>query len=103
MKRGGWFVAGWALLATVLVGAEPDTRLVDAIRRADVDAVRKLIQQGVDVNRPQPDGATGPFDLGAMQLGSSGGDRDFAGGDALEGVDESLRRISFVEVTAHSG
>jgi ankyrin repeat protein len=58
MKRGGILVVGWALLATVLVGAAPDTRFVDAIRRADVDAVRRLIQQGVDVSQPQADGAT---------------------------------------------
>jgi uncharacterized protein len=58
MKRGGILVVGWALLATVLVGAAPDTRLVDAIRGADVAAVRRLIQQQVDVNRPLADGAT---------------------------------------------
>ena len=58
MKRGGLLVVGWALLATVLAGAAPDTRLVDAIRRADADGVRRLIQQKVDVNQPQPDGAT---------------------------------------------
>jgi ankyrin repeat protein len=45
-------------LARVLDGAAPDTRLIDAVRRVDANAVRRLIEQKVDVNVTQPDGAT---------------------------------------------
>ena len=49
------------LIATatgVLIGAAPDTRLIDAVRRIDPTAVRRLLEQNVDVNATQPDGAT---------------------------------------------
>ena len=45
-------------LARVLDGAAPDTRLIDAVRRVDANAVRRLIEQKIDVNATQPDGAT---------------------------------------------
>ena len=45
-------------LARVLDGAAPDTRLIDAVRRVDANAVQRLIEQKVDVNVTQPDGAT---------------------------------------------
>lgn len=41
-----------------LVAANGDLRLVDAVERQDKDAVRALLKQHVDVNAPQPDGAT---------------------------------------------
>ena len=45
-------------LIGVLIGAAPDTRLIDAVRRGDANAVRRLIEQKIDVNITQPDGAT---------------------------------------------
>ena len=42
---------------SVAAGA-PDVRLVEAAAKADVAAVRALIQQGMDVNAPYGDGAT---------------------------------------------
>jgi uncharacterized protein len=45
-------------LTGVLIGAAPDTRLIDAVRRVDSAAVRRLLEQKVDVNAVQPDGAT---------------------------------------------
>ena len=35
-----------------------DQRLVEAVERQDRDAVRTLLAQSVDVDAPQPDGAT---------------------------------------------
>jgi uncharacterized protein len=52
------FVTLVGTLTGVLIGAAPDTRLIDAARRADPGAVRRLIEQQVDVNATQPDGAT---------------------------------------------
>src|SRR5436190_16479313 len=40
------------------VFAAGDLRLVDAVKHRDIDAVRTLLNQRVDVNAPQPDGAT---------------------------------------------
>jgi ankyrin repeat protein len=52
----------WAVLSTVagvcLGAATTDLRLVDAAKRQDVALVRTLLQQRVDVNAPQADGAT---------------------------------------------
>jgi ankyrin repeat protein len=39
-------------------GADRDLRLVEAARRRDLKAVERLIQEGLDVNTPQGDGAT---------------------------------------------
>src|SRR5438128_5988245 len=52
-------VAGgvWVLLAAASF-ATADLRLVDAVEKRDTSAVRALLRQHVDVNAPQPDGAT---------------------------------------------
>ena len=61
---GSWTVRRALLIAMlctfvrVLDGAAPDTRLIDAVRRVDANAVRRLIEQKIDVNATQPDGAT---------------------------------------------
>ena len=60
---GSWSVRAGVWIALIctsarVIGAAPDTRLIDAARRVDVDAVRRLIEQGADVNLPQADGAT---------------------------------------------
>jgi hypothetical protein len=48
-----------ALLASTLAAAAPiDLRLIQAVKRRDVDAVRALLKQRVDVNAVQGDGAT---------------------------------------------
>jgi ankyrin repeat protein len=46
------------LLVCTLGAAAPDTPLVDAVKRADVPAMRTLIQKRVDVNAPAIDGST---------------------------------------------
>ena len=47
------------LLAVIgLAASSSDTRLVDAARRGDTTAVLALLEQNVDVNAPQGDGAT---------------------------------------------
>jgi ankyrin repeat protein len=54
-------VVSLALIGTltgVLIGAAPDIRLIEAVRRVDAAAVRRLLEQNVDVNITQPDGAT---------------------------------------------
>ena len=51
------FVASWLVWGTTL-GAADDARVADAAQHRDVAAVRALIQQKVDVNAPQADGAT---------------------------------------------
>ncbi len=53
---GVWFLA--ALLPAISLAADSDLRLVEAVKRGDTDAVRYLLQQPVDVNAPQADGAT---------------------------------------------
>lgn len=52
---------GWCmpLLSVASLGAAGgDTRLADAVKKADRAAVRALLKQGVDVNAPHGDGAT---------------------------------------------
>ncbi len=55
-------IVGWCVVLFVLtgsgVGATSDRRLVDAVRNRDLDVARALVQQRVDVNAPQSDGAT---------------------------------------------
>src|SRR5262245_6211386 len=46
------------LLSWTVFGAATDTRLLDAARRDDLQAVRELIERKVDVDLRQPDGAT---------------------------------------------
>ncbi len=41
-----------------IIAAAADSRLVEAVRRGDMEAVRSLIGQSVDVNEAQGDGAT---------------------------------------------
>ena len=52
----------WALVAhavfTPAFAASVDRRLVSAAQKRDVAAVRQLVKEQVDVNAPQPDGAT---------------------------------------------
>ncbi|MCH8267598.1 MAG: ankyrin repeat domain-containing protein [Acidobacteria bacterium] len=53
---GIWWMA--SVLAVATLAAEGDLRLVEAAKNSDREAVRSLLQQQVDVNTPQPDGAT---------------------------------------------
>ena len=46
------------LAATVGVAAAADLRLIDAVKNRNIEAVRFLLSQRVDVNAPQGDGAT---------------------------------------------
>ena len=51
----------WCLVSLVSVAtasAAADLPLVDAAMKGDTAAVRSLLRQKVDVNAPQPDGAT---------------------------------------------
>src|SRR5688572_12562318 len=51
----------WPVMLLVILASRAsssDLALVDAVRHQDHDAVRRLLQQKVDVNAPQPDGAT---------------------------------------------
>ena len=60
------------LAAVVLAGATSttfDPELIDAVRRGDVEAVRSLVRQGVDVNSAQGDGLT-PLHLAATSGGA---------------------------------
>jgi ankyrin repeat protein len=55
-QRTWWVVA---LSSLVSIGAAaPTIPLIDAVKKADRAAVRALVQQRVDVNRPEPDGMT---------------------------------------------
>ena len=47
-----------AFASAVWAASNPDTRLVDAAANPDLDTVRALIAQQVDVNTPQADGTT---------------------------------------------
>ena len=47
-----------SLASVASLAAAQDQRLVEAVERQDRDAVRTLLTQAVDVNAPQPDGAT---------------------------------------------
>ena len=49
--------AGLAMATTVLAAAE-DPPLIEAVKRQDADAVRRLLGDGVAVDTRQPDGAT---------------------------------------------
>src|SRR4051812_40748691 len=53
-------VAAIAVLAATigLSGASTDLRLVEAVKSRNTEAIRSLLRGGVDVNAPQPDGAT---------------------------------------------
>src|SRR6266568_9214044 len=55
--RAGWWIALLFVISTEAAGAVP-VRLIDAVKAADRDAIRALLQQRVDVNAAEPDGAT---------------------------------------------
>ena len=58
-QRASVFFLVWMTAVVGLaVAAAPDLRLVDAAARQDMQAVRALIDQGVDVNARRADGAT---------------------------------------------
>ena len=46
------------LLTSAAASAAPDTRLIDAVKAGDRAAIRALIDRGIDVNAPEPDGTT---------------------------------------------
>jgi len=46
------------LLSASVVAADQDRQLIEAVRAQDQAAVRTLLQEQVDVNAPQGDGAT---------------------------------------------
>ena len=50
--------AGLGVAADAEAAARRDAPLLAAVKAADVDTVRSLVDQGVDVNRTAPDGAT---------------------------------------------
>lgn len=55
----GLGLAAWIVLAVgVAVAAQSDLRLVEAVKQRNTALARTLLQQRVDVNAPQPDGAT---------------------------------------------
>ena len=56
----GWRQALWLVILTLLArpAAGSDAALVEAVKRRDPDAVRALVEQRVDVNASQADGAT---------------------------------------------
>ena len=55
-RRRSWLVT--LLCLTSLGAAKPDLRLADALEHRDRETARSLLTQHVDVNTPQPDGAT---------------------------------------------
>src|SRR5437867_6280767 len=55
--RGGWLIALLFMIRFEAAGAAP-VRLIDAVKAADRGAIRTLLQQRVDVNAAEPDGAT---------------------------------------------
>lgn len=57
-RTGAAVQASAFLLSMCSVAAAADLRLVDAVQRQDRTAVRALLKERVDVNTPQPDGAT---------------------------------------------
>lgn len=56
-RGGGWWLAPLLSLAAFAAGGG-DQRLVDAVQHRQKAAVQALLMQKVDVNTPQPDGAT---------------------------------------------
>ena len=57
--RGLSLWLGGLLLASAGLGAAgSDLRLIEAVKNRNVEAVRSLLGRGIDVNTPQPDGAT---------------------------------------------
>ena len=54
---GGWWMISLLSVAS-LAAASGDLRLVEAVEKGNKEAARSLLEQQVDVNAPQPDGAT---------------------------------------------
>jgi len=52
----GW--GGVVLISAVTLGASGDSRLIEAVRTGNIEAVRALLKDHVDANAPQADGAT---------------------------------------------
>ena len=57
-RRSGFLTLSLCLIAGVAPGAGADLRLVDAAANQDLQAVRALLGEGVDVNAPRADGVT---------------------------------------------
>ena len=66
-RSGGRFLLRWTLLlvaclaaaaASPVLAEPPDLRLLNAVRDTDRPALRALLEEGVDVDAAQPDGAT---------------------------------------------
>jgi ankyrin repeat protein len=57
VKTLTWWIASLVSVAT-LAAAAGDLRLVEAVRNKDVNAVRRLLKERVDVNIPRGDGST---------------------------------------------
>lgn len=57
-SRGLWYVAIHWMALSSLIAADNEVRLVDAVQARDHKAVRSLLEQHVDVNEAQADGAT---------------------------------------------
>jgi ankyrin repeat protein len=51
-------LGSWLAALLLMGAAAPDIPLINAARNADREAVRRLIQEKVDVNSPEPDGTT---------------------------------------------
>ena len=52
-------IAVWLLAGASTAGAaSSDLRLIDAVKRADLQTVRSLVAQRVDINASEPDGST---------------------------------------------
>ncbi len=58
MKRLVRAVSLGVLFSAAVLGATGDLRLIEAVKSGDIAAVRSLLDQHVDVNATQPDGAT---------------------------------------------
>ena len=58
MKRLVRAVSLGVLFSAAVFGATGDLRLIEAVKNGDIAAVRSLLEQHVDVNATQPDGAT---------------------------------------------
>ena len=58
LKASAAWLMATALSAASLIAAGGDLRLVKAVEQGDKEAVRSLLEQNVDVNSVQPDGAT---------------------------------------------
>ena len=60
VQRGRLLLAGFlvAAVSSTAVAEPPDLRLLNAVRQTDHAALRALLQEGVDVDAAQPDGAT---------------------------------------------